>query len=318
MSERNAQDANNDCVNNNDYTKNTIQNTENVRKRKSKMQCEQIAKQQKNNYWAILDNDTNCDQECLKIFEKHVQEHEQPTTSSRAISNNTTSNENNNDKENTNNNNQFNNHFERKLRALDHKNSSNMFSEVRKQFKTNNSDINIIKIAPENEVWIRNAGINPEDLERENDSNKFIVKDDEQKLNIIGIFLEKIHSYKEIDEGNSLQVEIDNCFSRFLENKTEYEYNKSTLTTFSFHKKSNELNEDFFTSKDILIYTFKHLRKKLSSEEIIYEYCTLFNNILNNSYFPVAWRTAKVVVLPKKDKDNSDPKNLRAIKQTKQ
>ena len=44
MSERNAQDANNNCVNNNDYTKNTIQYTENVRKRKSKMQCEQIAK----------------------------------------------------------------------------------------------------------------------------------------------------------------------------------------------------------------------------------------------------------------------------------
>lgn len=35
--------------------------------------------------------------------------------------------------------------------------------------------------------------------------------------------------------------------------------------------------------------------------------------MLNNSYFPRAWKIAKVVVIPKKDKDTSNPKNLRAI-----
>lgn len=45
-------------------------------------------------------------------------------------------------------------------------------------------------------------------------------------------------------------------------------------------------------------------------EEIILEYVTIFNNMLKNSYFPRAWKTAKVIVL---HKDASNPKNLRAI-----
>ena len=46
---------------------------------------------------------------------------------------------------------------------------------------------------------------------------------------------------------------------------------------------------------------------------MINAYCTLFNNMLNNSYFPKYWKEAKVIAIPKKDRDNSNPKNLRAI-----
>ena len=47
--------------------------------------------------------------------------------------------------------------------------------------------------------------------------------------------------------------------------------------------------------------------------EAIDIYTTLFNNALNNAYYPVHWKTAVVHPLPKKGKDNSNPSNLRSI-----
>lgn len=48
-------------------------------------------------------------------------------------------------------------------------------------------------------------------------------------------------------------------------------------------------------------------------EKTMQDYCTLFNNMINNSYFPNIWKKAKVVVIPKKDKDITNPRNLRPI-----
>lgn len=223
-----------------------------------------------------------------------------------------------------------NKHFQDRLKCIDHRNSSHMFSEVKKQFRTTQSlDINMLKIAQEDEMLLRNAGINSREIERED--NSFVVRDHEQILNLIGASIESVHAYKELDYGNMLHVKVDNCFSRFLNEKIEYECNQSTITTFSENNKADEINEslaqDIFIDKNTLIYIFSKLRKKLSSgtdnipnillrnipEETILEYCKLFNNMLNNSYFPRAWKMAKVVVLPKKGKDISNPKNLRAI-----
>ena len=42
-------------------------------------------------------------------------------------------------------------------------------------------------------------------------------------------------------------------------------------------------------------------------------YCILFNNMINNSYFPKFGKKAKVVMIPKKSNDTSNLNNLRAI-----
>lgn len=83
--------------------------TDNARKRKSSAQSGPMAKRLKNNYYAILDNDKECHKECLEKFEKHVQEHEKPTTSKNSppqISthreSNTTNSTNNNQNKNKN------------------------------------------------------------------------------------------------------------------------------------------------------------------------------------------------------------------------
>ena len=46
---------------------------------------------------------------------------------------------------------------------------------------------------------------------------------------------------------------------------------------------------------------------------LIVQYCIILNSILKNSYFPNTWKLAKVVLIPKKDKDRSNSKNLRLI-----
>lgn len=223
-----------------------------------------------------------------------------------------------------------NKYYKDKLTNLNRGNPSQMFSEVKKQFRPNLAlDIDMLKISQEDENLLGYVGINPLQVEKHN--GKFIIREQEDILDLIGASLEKTHSYKEIDLNNVLHVEIDNCFKRFLETKSEYESNRSSYTIFNEDKKANRIGEsqsdDFFITEEKILYIFRNLRNKLSSgvdtipniilknipEGLILNYCTLFNNMLNNSYFPRAWKLAKVVVLPKGNKDTSNPNNLRAI-----
>lgn len=55
----------------------------------------------------------------------------------------------------------------------------------------------------------------------------------------------------------------------------------------------------------------KHLPFKLISSLTI-----LFNNAINNNYFPTLWKTAKVLPILKKDKNPSDPSSYRPISLT--
>jgi len=116
-----------------------------------------------------------------------------------------------------------------------------------------------------------------------------------------------------------------------LEIKAIYESNYKTIIEFSADKLANNLDEtqagEYLITKEDITFIFVKLNSKLSSGidgipnivlknlpvVFMLEYCTLFNNMLNNSYFPNQWKTAKVIILPKKDKDTSNPKNLRPI-----
>ncbi|XP_012247223.1 uncharacterized protein LOC105681538, partial [Bombus impatiens] len=52
---------------------------------------------------------------------------------------------------------------------------------------------------------------------------------------------------------------------------------------------------------------------KLLPNKIKCYYTVLFNNALNNTYFPRKWKKAKLIAITKKDKDGSSPANLRPI-----
>lgn len=143
--------------------------------------------------------------------------------------------------------------------------------------------------------------------------------------------MESVHTYKVINPNNCTHVQVNNFFNQFLESKETYEYNQTTITNFSSDNNSDNLSEsetkNYFITKNKLLYIFQNLKGKLSSGvdtipnivlknisiKMIIEYCKIINNMLNNSYFPTKWKKAKVILLPKKDKDSINPKNLTGI-----
>ncbi|KAI8130893.1 RNA-directed DNA polymerase from mobile element jockey [Lucilia cuprina] len=224
---------------------------------------------------------------------------------------------------------QVNKHYSEKLSKYSSKNPDKMYREIKKQFNMSQTNIDSIKISQGEEFLLGKAGIVRNELDIEEDV--YVVSEKVQILNVIGSYLELVHSKKNIDPGNSLHLEISESFNRFLYSKLEYEDNHLSVTNFDNEKRANQLNfsqtEEFFVTLESLTYIFQKLNNKLSfgvdkipnivlkhlPSPIIGEYCTLFNNMLNNSYFPQMWKTAKVVVIPKKDKDPHILKNLRPI-----
>ena len=225
-----------------------------------------------------------------------------------------------------------NNLYETKLRAITTKNPIKMYEEVKRQFKNiNGVNINTIKIEQHNLRLLHKADIVPTSVESEPSTNKFIIKDQKQILNVIGSYFEEVHSKKNINTNNFNHRHVVECFEEFSSRKASYESNNTTLINFSDNALANELDiattSEYFVVQSELISIFANLKGKLSSGidnipnivlkkcplKIIKEYCSLFNNIINNSYFPNDWKVAKVVVIPKKDKDVTNPKNLRPI-----
>ena len=225
-----------------------------------------------------------------------------------------------------------NNYFESKLRKISTKNPDQMYNEVKKQFrKFTSSEINILKVDFCNIEILTDAGIDPSNLEKDDVTNEFIIRHDDRILDVIGNYLEKIHSKKQTIPSNPIHKEVIDCFDKFLQSKTCYENDRKTLIDFNTNIKANNLDSftdgELFIEKNEVINIFANLKGKLSSgidnipniilkkipESLILEYCTLFNNMVNNAYFPEEWKLAKVVLIPKKDQDCNNPKNLRPI-----
>lgn len=217
---------------------------------------------------------------------------------------------------------QVNKNMINKMSKYNTKNTEFMFRE----FKTSRTCIKSLKIPQNEDLLLENANIDKESLEVV--GNEYKVEKSDQVINLIGSYLELVHSKKDIDPNNHLYLKVNDSFNGLLRLKADHEENHLTITNFSCQKRANDLTDsqtdNYFITLDLLCYTFNKIKNKLSFGldgvpnivlkhlpiTIIGNYCTLFNNILNNSYFPMSWKTAKVVVIPKKDKDIRILKNL--------
>lgn len=225
----------------------------------------------------------------------------------------------------------MNKHYEKSIRAIKVRNSADMFRKIRKNFKKiEDLDIDTLKIPNSLSHIISNAGIDSQSLVVDADRN-FIIKDNDDIVNVIGSYLESIHSVKSVDYNNDVQTHVTFAFNEFLDAKNAYEGDDMRITTFTEAKNANALTEeqanDIFVTRENILGIFGSLRGKLSSgldnipnlvlknlpDKIKLHYCTIFNNSINNSYFPYGWKKAKVVMIPKKDKDSTNPRNLRPI-----
>lgn len=220
--------------------------------------------------------------------------------------------------------------FRKKLNNISSKDPSQMFSNAKKLFKKyNDTNIKTLKIQQTETHLLNRADIIPQSLAIEPASSKYIIEDEAEILNVMGSYLEHIHSSKTTDINNTTHQDVTASYTQFLETKARYESEQISLSIFDENRKANkiDISDEFFITRDEIIYIFSKLRGKLSSGldnipnivlkniplPLMSEYCTLFNNMINNLYFPKAWKLAKVIVIPKKDKDLSNPKNLRPI-----
>ena len=223
----------------------------------------------------------------------------------------------------------FNKIVEEKLSNIDPKHSKSMFNEIKQNYKRFEPlKINMLKISKSASNFLNNTNIQNLD---EYDDDNYIISNKRDILNTIGAYMQDVHSVKITNEHNNIHREVNTFFDIFNETKAQFEGHLNSITVFNDINPSDaiedNLNKDVFINIDDLLLIFRNLRGKLSSGddlipnivlkhlpyEVINEYCKIFNNLINNSYFPIKWKNAKIVLLPKKDKDSTDVKNIRPI-----
>lgn len=205
-------------------------------------------------------------------------------------------------------------------REIDYKNSASFFPDLNRLFRKENKDNVIALDIQQNELpLLAENNLNPNDFQCNN--NITHVDDTKVLPNIIGSYFEKINS-----QESSIESTLDNIV------KSKAESIKADLSVLvkptifdNVNKASNpKPNVDIgFTN----VIEVKSLIKRMSNKtstgrdeipniviknltlKIIRDYTILFNNAINNGYFPNAWKTAKLIVLKKK-KDSSTSLDL--------
>lgn len=225
-----------------------------------------------------------------------------------------------------------NKYWKKKIANISPSNSSKFFPTINSIFRpkeTNN--IGTLKIPKTNMHLLQKANINP-NTQQTDALNNIIITDTEQKLNILGAHFETVHT-QNLHMGkqqltNIIKLKIDSLEQEIYQDRLN---NRSTCTfdntNTADNPNENQTHPDYFTSYTKLTLTLKQLNNKKSSsfdnipnivlknlpQQYILNYTILFNNCLNLTYFPTAWKMAKLITIKKKGKDGSSPSDYRPI-----
>ncbi|KAL6419210.1 hypothetical protein ACFW04_011526 [Cataglyphis niger] len=175
---------------------------------------------------------------------------------------------------------------------------------INKVFRNKNQlEIPCLRVPEKNKNILDLADINSSNLMKDSNNN-FIIQEMEQKLDETARIKKEIETDKEnnfticsFNDNNSADMPSEQPITQY------YFTNIVATKKFKFlnNKKSSGLD-------GILNFVLKQLPAK-----IIHMYTILFNNMINYSYFPQKWKEAKVISLPKKDKDKTLPVSYRPI-----
>ena len=162
------------------------------------------------------------------------------------------------------------------------------------------------------------AGVN-KDTPISDASNNYSVTDPLDKLNVIGAHFARVYT-QNINLPNESLSRIVSTATNHLKHEMNHKLaNNIILTTFTVHNTADNADreiipENYFTSYTKLSVIFKTLNNNRSfgidnvpnvalkqiSAKMIKNYSILFNNILNDMYFPDSRKSAKVIALKKK------------------
>lgn len=165
--------------------------------------------------------------------------------------------------------------------------------------------------------------------------DEYVIKEDADKINLIGAYYETSNSPRYLNHGILLKRKVDHTVSDFLAKAEENKINNWTITIFTEDNRAYAPNEikqvqNFFCTPARVANVLKKLPNKTSSgineiptivlkclpPSIIRDYSTIFNNSLNQQYFLEIWKTSKIILIFKKGKPDNQTFSYRPISLT--
>lgn len=164
--------------------------------------------------------------------------------------------------------------------------------------------------------------------------NNLIIQNPLDKLNLIGMNFEKINSPRHTNAKTQIHIIADRSANEIREKLERHKTQKTTITEFTETNKAsrpkideNYDNTKLFTNLVRVKLLIEKLNNKTSSGldtippiiiknlrgEVIKDYTIIFNNAINNTYYPKKLTEAKLLLLGKPGKDPTNRTSYKPI-----
>ena len=220
------------------------------------------------------------------------------------------------------------------IKNIDFRKPDNFYPKINAFFRPKQfSNIGNIHVKTDNDSILMRSGVDLTNPNKIGDEYFFTSRSD--KLNIIGAYYESINSPRFLNTNTRFKQVVD---ARIEPLKLEFDADREqdvTLVRFGTNNPASNpvlVNDALqpFCSPLSLDYTLRNLPNKTSSgldgippivlkhlpTKLICDLVVIFNNAINRSYFPKAWKEAKVLPILKKGKNPLDPASYRPISLT--
>ncbi|XP_058790949.1 uncharacterized protein LOC131664099 [Phymastichus coffea] len=224
-------------------------------------------------------------------------------------------------------------YWDSQIRAIDHRNVESFFPKINRFFRPKGEmKIDFFEIDNTELHLLARAGCNINTLPKVN--KNLLVESPSDILNVIGAYYEQVNSPRIINADLPFKDEVEKVVNELVKTFENNHSSGSHITEFSDNNPATGPrpidNSIFFTSVDLSTRIFRSLPNKTSSGLdnippivlkhlppcIIREYTTIFNNCLNNRFFPDPWKRAKILPILKKGKPASKVSSYRPISLT--
>lgn len=227
----------------------------------------------------------------------------------------------------------YNKHWDTMHKKIDHTKSDSFFPNINRFFRPKGAPSFSNILIEQNDVdLLSRCNIDHSKLPKEN--NKYLIHSPHDIISIIGAYLETINMPRHTNINTNIAKRVNETTDTMINSFTENVNSKKTITNFtSTNIATNPTtieNSIFFYNTFQINKILKTLPNKSSSginnippivlkhlhPLIIQDYTTIFNNCLNNRYYPDTWKTAKLLPLLKKGKPPNTISSYRPISLT--
>lgn len=225
-------------------------------------------------------------------------------------------------------------YWEAKQRAINYRDPSAFFPDINRLLRRKRlPKIENLRISKESPNFATPGMINTDHLAEI--GNDYLITEPIDKLNVIGKHFEIVNSPRYTNTTSTTKSAADRVAQNILNTITTNRTQSRTITTFSVDNPAFNPTHDHpqtrtFFDRYESAALFRRANNKTSSGldgipmivlkhlpiNLILDYTTIFNNAVNQSYYPVRWKRAKVIPIQKKDKLSSDPTSYRPISLT--